>query len=237
MQPQTFSGLQERGCFKSTFCRQFSFKLHSAHTGSFLPTTLCGKFPCSVAASVIRRLQNSSSWTDSEAECRFSVFLACSQRCCGESPHVKLQRVSSENLCNSSVMFRVLMQAQQAKGGEGHCNSVCEGDRKEFCGGMEKSSVYGMHDCANLPPVTCKVLPVLMPHAKSFVSVAYGNRDIPCSNLKLNCRRIQVLVLRFHAHRTVRRKPFRGRYLVSSVAIVGVPSLAYSAQCFDSAVV
>ena len=43
-----------------------------------------------------------------------------------------------------------------------------------------------MQDCANLPPVTCKVPPVLMPHAKSFVSVAYGNRDIPCSNLKLN---------------------------------------------------
>ena len=89
-------------------------------------------------------------------------------------------------VCNSSVMFRVLIQAQQAKGGEGHCDSVCEGDRKEFCGGMEKSSVYGMQDCANLPPVTCKVPPVLMPHAKSFVSVAYGNRDIPCSNLKLN---------------------------------------------------
>ena len=29
---------------------------------------------------------------DSEAECRFSVFLACSQRRCGESPHVKLRQ-------------------------------------------------------------------------------------------------------------------------------------------------
>ena len=71
------------------------------------------------------------------------------------------------------------------KGGEGHCDSVCEGDRKEFCGGIEKSSVYSMHDCANLPPTNCKVPPSLVPHAKSFVSVAYGNRDIPCSNLKL----------------------------------------------------
>ena len=62
------------------------------HTGSMLPTTLWGKSPCEVAASVIRRLQNSSSWTDSEAECRFSVFLACSQRRCGESPHVKLRQ-------------------------------------------------------------------------------------------------------------------------------------------------
>ena len=55
------------------------------------------KSPCSVAASVFRRLQNTSLWTDSEAECRDAFCLACSQRRCGESPHVKLQRVSSEN--------------------------------------------------------------------------------------------------------------------------------------------
>ena len=51
---------------------------------------------------------------------------------------------------------------------------------------MEKLSVYGMHDCANLPSTTCKVPPALVPHAKSFVSAAFGNRDIPCSILKLN---------------------------------------------------
>ena len=53
----------------------------------------CVDTPCSVAASVFRRLQNTSSWTDSEAECRDAVCLACSQRRCGESPHVKLQRL------------------------------------------------------------------------------------------------------------------------------------------------
>ena len=56
---------------KSTFCRQSSIRLHSAHTGSILPTTLWRKSPCEVAEeSVIRRLQNTISWTDSEAECR-----------------------------------------------------------------------------------------------------------------------------------------------------------------------
>ena len=38
------------------------------------------------------------------------------------------------------------------------------------------------------------------------------------------------LVLKFHAHRSVRRKTFRGRYLVFVEAIVGAPFLAYSAQ-------
>ena len=77
------------------------------HTGSMLPTTLWGKSPCEVAASVIRRLQNSSSWTDSEAECRFSVCLACSYRRCGESPRAKLQRLPSEDfrtpVCGQAV--------------------------------------------------------------------------------------------------------------------------------------
>ena len=40
---------------------------------TLLPTTLWGKSPCEVSESVIRRLQNTSSWTDSEAECRDSV--------------------------------------------------------------------------------------------------------------------------------------------------------------------
>ena len=83
---------------KSTFCRQSSIRLHSTHTGSILSTTLWGKSQCEVAEeSVIRRLQNTILWTGSEAECRDAVCLACSQRRCGESPHVKLQRVSSED--------------------------------------------------------------------------------------------------------------------------------------------
>ena len=79
------------------------------HTGSMLPTTLWGKSPCEVAASVIRRLQNSSSWTDSEAECRFSVCLACSYRRCGESPRAKLQRLSSED-CRTQVLRQAVKQ-------------------------------------------------------------------------------------------------------------------------------
>ena len=58
---------------KSTYCRQSSIRLHSAHTGSMLPTTLWGKSPCEVAESVIRRPQNTSLWTGSEAECRDAV--------------------------------------------------------------------------------------------------------------------------------------------------------------------
>jgi hypothetical protein len=34
-------------------------------------------------------------------------------------------------------------------GGEGECNAVCEGDAKEMCGGMEKSSLFEMHMCAD----------------------------------------------------------------------------------------
>ena len=45
----------------------------SALTGSMLPTTLREMSPCDVAESVIGRPQNTSSWTDSEAECRDAV--------------------------------------------------------------------------------------------------------------------------------------------------------------------
>ena len=90
-------------------------RLHSAHTGSMLPTTLWGKSPCEVAESVIRRLQNTSSWTGSEAECRDAVCLACSQRRCGESPRAKLQRVSSEDrrtpVCGQAVKQSAVMRS------------------------------------------------------------------------------------------------------------------------------
>ena len=62
-----------------------------------LPSSLWEKSPCEVSESVIRRLQNTISWTDSEAECPDAVCLACSHRHCGESPRVKFQRVSSED--------------------------------------------------------------------------------------------------------------------------------------------
>ena len=53
---------------------------------------------CEIAESVIRRLQNTSSWTGSETVCRDAVCLAFSQRRCGESSRSKLQRVSTEDL-------------------------------------------------------------------------------------------------------------------------------------------
>jgi len=33
--------------------------------------------------------------------------------------------------------------------GGGDCNAVCEGDKKQMCGGMEKSSLFEMHMCAD----------------------------------------------------------------------------------------
>ena len=113
---------------KSTFCRQSSIRLHSAHTESILPTTLWGKSPCEVAEeSVIRRLQNTISWTGSEAECRDAVCLACSQRRNGESPHVKLQRVSSEDhrtpVCGQAVKQSAVMRSALEFFATGQCHS------------------------------------------------------------------------------------------------------------------
>lgn len=71
----------------------------------------------------------------------------------------------------------------QGKGGDGLCDAPCEGDRRQFCGGMERASVFAMHDCANLPPTVCKVPPPLVPNSKTFTSIAYGTRNISCSNL------------------------------------------------------
>ena len=68
-----------------------------------------------------------------------------------------------------------------------HCDSVAKVTGENFVAVLKKSSVYSMHGCANRPLTNCKVLLALVPQAKSFVSVAYSNRDIPCSNLKLNC--------------------------------------------------
>ena len=93
----------------SSFCRQSSISLHSTHTGIILPMKLWGKSPCEVSESVIRRLQNTSSWSGSEAECRVSVFLAFSQRRCGESPRVEFQRVSSED-CRTPICGQAVKQ-------------------------------------------------------------------------------------------------------------------------------
>ena len=70
---------------------------------------------------------------------------------------------------SSSCLVSTAAVGQQfvdREGGEGHCDVVCEGDKKGLCGGMENSSVYSLHDCANTPPTKCRVPPALVPHAK-----------------------------------------------------------------------
>ena len=99
---------------KSTYCRQSSIRLHSAHTGSMLPTTLLGKSPCEVAESVIRRPQNTSSWTGSGGECRDAVCVKFSQQRCGESHRAKLQRVSSED-CRTPVRGQAVKQSAEMR--------------------------------------------------------------------------------------------------------------------------
>ena len=60
----------------------------------------------------------------------------------------------------------VVQQFVDREGSEGHCDAVCEGDKKGFCGGMEKASVYSLHDCTNTPPTKCRFPPAVVPHAK-----------------------------------------------------------------------
>ena len=86
-----------------------SFGRHESRLPCMLPSTLWGKSTCEVSENVIRRLQNTSSWTDSEAECRDAVCLACSHRRCGESPRVKFQRMSSED-CRTPVRGQTVKQ-------------------------------------------------------------------------------------------------------------------------------
>ena len=59
----------------------FKGRLRSSLTGSMLPTTLWGKSPCEVSECVIRRLQNTISWTGSEAECRNAVCVGVLRIC------------------------------------------------------------------------------------------------------------------------------------------------------------
>ena len=83
--------------------------------------------------------------------------------------------------CSCTPFFQ-----NQAKGGEGRCDMVCEGDKTQFCGGARKASVYSMHDCLNTPPSKCHQPPSLVRHAKVFPSIAYFNRSTPCGNLRLS---------------------------------------------------
>ena len=63
----------------------------SSLTGSILPTKMWGKSPCEVAESVIRRPQNTNSWTSSESECRDAVCLGVLRNCTDvHHPHLPL---------------------------------------------------------------------------------------------------------------------------------------------------
>ena len=64
---------------RTPVCGQ-TVKQNAEMRSALLPTMLWGKSPCEVAESVIRRLQNTISWTGSEAECRDGLPLRISRR-------------------------------------------------------------------------------------------------------------------------------------------------------------
>jgi len=61
---------------------------------------------------------------------------------CRQYENAKFFGLHAGRDCYCSVYFHA-----RSVGGEGECNAVCEGDKKEFCGGMEKSSLFEMHMC------------------------------------------------------------------------------------------
>lgn len=62
---------------------------------------------------------------------------------CRQYENAKFFGLKAGRDCYCSVYFHA------ATTGGGDCNAVCEGDKKEMCGGMEKSSVFEMHMCAD----------------------------------------------------------------------------------------
>jgi len=65
----------------------------------------------------------------------------------------------------------------------GDCDLPCVGDQTRMCGGMERSDVYVLHDCNNLPDLPCKRPPHAPAHAKMFKS-NYYRQGSPCANTK-----------------------------------------------------
>jgi hypothetical protein len=62
---------------------------------------------------------------------------------CRQYENAKFFGLKAGRDCYCGVYFH----AKSTGGGE--CNAVCEGDNKEMCGGMEKSSLFEMHMCAD----------------------------------------------------------------------------------------
>ena len=71
-------------------------------SASHAPHDVVRKSQCEVTEeSVIRRLQNTISWTGSEAECRDAVFIACSHHRCGKSPPCEVSEIVIRRLQNT----------------------------------------------------------------------------------------------------------------------------------------
>lgn len=62
---------------------------------------------------------------------------------CRQYENAKFFGLENGRDCYCSVYFHA------SSTGGGDCNAVCEGDKKEMCGGMEKSSLFEMHMCAD----------------------------------------------------------------------------------------
>jgi hypothetical protein len=72
------------------------------------------------------------------------------------------------------------------KGGNGECDTPCEGDTSQTCGGVNMQDIYEMHDCNNLPPLPCKKPPQMVPFAVQHKSRYYRKTMVPCSNTATN---------------------------------------------------
>lgn len=62
---------------------------------------------------------------------------------CRQYENAKFFGLKSGRDCYCSVYYHA------SSTGGGDCSAVCEGDKKQMCGGMEKSSLFEMHMCAD----------------------------------------------------------------------------------------
>eukprot|EP00428_Durinskia_dybowskii_P057310 CAMPEP_0170323550 /NCGR_PEP_ID=MMETSP0116_2-20130129/62586_1 /TAXON_ID=400756 /ORGANISM="Durinskia baltica, Strain CSIRO CS-38" /LENGTH=688 /DNA_ID=CAMNT_0010576475 /DNA_START=414 /DNA_END=2476 /DNA_ORIENTATION=+ len=61
------------------------------------------------------------------------------------------------------------------------CDQPCDGNPSQMCGGDRHEDMYEMHDCNNLPAVSCKTPPMTPMNAKVFYS-KYYRTETPCKN-------------------------------------------------------
>ncbi len=65
------------------------------------------------------------------------------------------------------------------------CDSVCEGDPRRTCGGLDQVDMYSMHDCNNLLAVPCKHAARPVEHADMYTSRYYRKHQVPCKSAML----------------------------------------------------